>query len=121
MPSGTSAGYCNSGYACGYQDNLDDDQRYSIYQYDADLKNNTFANSSTVVHDNISAARNNSKGGNQVVYYYNENYNLAVFCVNPGSAASFLPSEGVAGDGRGKNDEASSVRFVPGTNIPGCY
>lgn len=113
---------CPSGYHCVYKDTLDDGEIKEYFSADGNFTNDTFAGG-VIVNDRTSAARNSSTANRRSRYYYDANGVNGVgvvFCVNPGSVAATLSSDGVAGNGSARNDEASSLDLPTGA-LTGCF
>ena len=109
---------CPSGYHCVFYANLGGPTRYGFFNSDRDFHDNYFPNGQSV-NDNTWSASNSSTGGYESHYWYHENYNAFLFCVNPGHAvdAPQLTDDGIDGNSVGQRDEATSMSLRGTTSI----
>jgi hypothetical protein len=103
---------CDEGYHCGWDIGFDSG-KVAFFNSDPDFRDNRF-DTGAIVDNNIKSAKNRTST-NYVSYYYSEiNYTgRMLFCVNPGSGIDNLQDDGVAGNGRGLANEASSMLLRP--------
>ena len=111
---------CGNGYHCGWDIGFNTG-KVAFFNGDADFRDNTF-NTGVVVDNNIKSAKNRTSSNYVSVYYYGVNYTGdIVFCVNPGQDVQNLPDDGIAGNGIGEANEASSLRLIAGGPFSTCY
>jgi hypothetical protein len=102
---------CASGYHCVFYAALGSSS-HSYFNSDSNFTNDYFSNGA-VVNDNVWAASNSSTGGYESHYYRDINYGGGlVFCVNPGSYVTELPTS--------QKDVISSL-LLRGTTSISCY
>lgn len=103
---------CPAGYHCVMKDNISDSERHDYFNSDPDFTNDVFRGGTIVVNDRVSAASNSSTAGYESHYYRHVGYRDFLFCVNPNSYVTNLPT--------GVNDQASSLLLRPTTPIS-CF
>jgi hypothetical protein len=120
---------CEGGYHCVFYTDFNS-AKHRYFNSDDDFAGETFDRGGQhgrghVVTNNVWAASNSSTGGYYSLYYYSPHrFGGLVFCVQPGSqvSADQLSSNGIAGDGIGERDEASSLELRNRGWIPGgCF
>jgi hypothetical protein len=111
---------CSIGNHCGWDIGFNTG-KVSFFNSDPDFRNDRF-NTGVVVDNNIKSAKNRTSSNYVSVYYYGVDYTGdVVFCVNPGRDVQNLPDDGIAGNGIGEANEASSLLLIAGGPFSTCY